>query len=628
MIAQLVLKELRQHWFALVLLAGLLGIGCLLIGGYLLLVGTSGSPFDTLRLFVITFVPIAALVLGNRLVAAEYRAKTQLFLEALPLSRLRLALVKYILGLGLLLGMVLLIVAVLSVWGARRENLDGSFLAMLVLRSAAFATFVYSFLFLTGFLGRYNVAIYILLLLALYLVDEQTNLELGRFGPFALVDERFAYERHEWPTSELAVTFGLSALFLALSLAMAQLREGTVAAMLGEKMSQREKIFIASLICAMVFGIYVYDERAEKEPFDLADAVEVEFSQVRVKLSSGAGEEDTLGRQLAERLAREIAELQRYLQLEELPPIFVVKRSDLDGDQFERAELEGAEGFLVRCNYNDQAWNEQKFLAWFVRELLVTASHGRVLHERKRFVLDGFGRYWVHRHENPSEADSGRLELRAAVAADRGFDPRNVENWLLYREAFGEPIAEALAWSGLVALQQSRGADAMRAVLQDTLRTDLPGDIRATLYEWRRPWSSVLQDRAGISHDEFVGAWSAHLSQLRTRRRKELDAVPRTRGMISYPTASSTTRLVTYEFECQPRPSSGRFAVLHCELPPFDAEVSPTQIQRDEFSYDTQRKGELVVTLQHGARFYWTFAIEVPELDCEVITGWSREEVP
>ena len=120
-------KEVRQHWLPFLALAGL----CLLaLGGmvaWLMRASQVASVFEPVRIFLMIGVPLAAAITCGRLVVAEYQAKTQLFLEALPVSRIHMVLVKFAFGLLALLAMVLTTLAVAAVAGRRQEAMTGQF---------------------------------------------------------------------------------------------------------------------------------------------------------------------------------------------------------------------------------------------------------------------------------------------------------------------------------------------------------------------------------------------------------------------------------------------------------------------------------------------------------------------
>ncbi|NLD38455.1 MAG: ABC transporter permease subunit [Desulfatiglans sp.] len=74
----------------------------------IMLLGTAVSPrtmgfLSAEGSFLLFFIPLSAIVLGNRLVVKEYYSRTQLFIESLPISRVEMVLVKYFIGLTFLL---------------------------------------------------------------------------------------------------------------------------------------------------------------------------------------------------------------------------------------------------------------------------------------------------------------------------------------------------------------------------------------------------------------------------------------------------------------------------------------------------------------------------------------------
>ena len=59
----------------------------------------------------------------------------------------------------------------------------------------------------------------------------------------------------------------------------------------------------------------------------------------------------------------------------------------------------------------------------------------------------------------------------------------------------------------------------------------------------------------------------------------------------------------------------------------MDEEVEPKSIQREQNSYPEQAEDDLPETFSRGGRLYWTFALDVPDLGCPVISGWQRQEI-
>ena len=622
----LIIKELRQHWLPFLLIALVLTVGFLLILGVVLL-DDSGSWFEAVRRFLIALLPLGILVLCNRLVVREYQSKTQLFIESLPVSRSRMITVKYLLGLALILSTVSVVFALTIVISLRSEPLTGRFLAIMAVRACTYSWCLYSFFFTMGLMGRYRVAIYLFGFLGLTAVDMLTQMELSRFGPMALMDDQFPFERVVFPRQALLVSLVVGLGLVLLTLALSLIREGTVATLLAEKMTHREKITVTAVILAFVVSVGIYDQRVEKKPFDLPDAVEANCGDVTVRISSGDDGEDDRALRLAQLVADEAAAMQQYLGLRDPPPIFVTPWGELDAHQFERAELDGAEGLLVRANFLSGDWKDGRFLAWLLRELLVTWSEERLEWEPNLWLLDGFPVYWTCREGASVARDRKQLELRAAYGARHGFSSIDAAEWLRYRERVGEDIAAAVAWRGLETIRGSQGEERFREFLRAAMDCGVSADLRGTLHGWVHPVPRLLEGHGGIAYSDFVEQWSTDLDELAALRRSELDRIPRISGEVTFDAISDYSRVARFHFKSQPAPASGRFAVLYAELPAFAVSVEASEIRREDALFPEHAVGELPETFGRGTRLYSTFAARVDLLGCDIISGWTRSEM-
>lgn len=624
----LVLKELHQHWLALVLIT-LAAVCALPILLGVILLSEAGSMFEVLRVFLIGVVPLMAMVLGNRLVVREYQAKTQLFLEALPLRRIHMVLVKYVFGLSLVAALTAAVLVLVLPLSARSEQPTYRFLLLVSARTAGYTWCVYSFFFVMGLLGRYRIAIYLALGLCLLSIENLTSLELSRFGPFALVNDQFSFERTEVPVKALSVTLGLAAGFSLLALLLSLIHEGSVATMLAEKMSHREKVFVSCIVIGMLFSVTLYDQRAIRKPFDLPGAVVEQSGDVTVKISLGAFTDEAPGRELARFVVGELAALQEYLETSELPPTFIVQRRDLDPDRYELGVLDGAHGLLVRANFQHEKFDQHHFLAWLIRESLALKTRDRAIAEPGRWVLDGLGDFWVHRQRvrEPLESIHSRLALRATYGTSLGFSARDLQDWLTFRERVGPELATAVAWSGLVTLARSSGDEPCREFIRTVIGPNVPTDARATVYAWRNPWPKVLERSASVAAEPFLARWQSELAACAKTLERELATVPRPRGTIQFVSVSPDTRKVTFDFRCDPAPPSGRFVLRYATLPPFNAQVPDHELKQEDRQFEESSRGELPATYARGTRFYSTFAVRDDRMGCEIITGWTRREM-
>lgn len=629
MIGTLLRKELRQHWPALLLLA------LLALGGYGLIIisffmrGESGSVFESLRFFVLIIMTLAGLVLWHRLVVVEYAAKTQLFLEALPVSRWRMVAVKYALGLLVMVGIVALALAIACGLGWRHEALTPRFVSILAVRAVSAAICAYHFFFMMGFLGRYRLVLYLVAGLVVMILSEFSDLQLNHFGPLALLDDRFPYENQRFPWEALRMTWGLSAVGLALAFLLALTREGGVAALLAEKMSHREKVFLAALIVGGLFAVSVLEEKKRRAPFDLSDAVTEQRTGITAKVAAGDASANDDARALARHVAEELSGAREYLGLDELPPIFITRRRDLDPARHERGELEEASGVHVQANFGSPDFRRDEFTAWLLREALIVQTDGRAKLEAKMWVLDGFVLYSGTRdHAAASLAQDKALALRALYGAGAKFTMEDLRRWHSFRERVGEEIAAGVAWSGLKTLARRTSPERARQFIQSVLGAEVPKDLRAILHEQTAPIERLLQSEAGLTPEEFWSLWQEELAAARRDLAADLAQLPKLTGQVDFARLSPDSRQAHYRVRIEPSPPVGaRYSLLYCELPVFDEEVSPRLLRREQNPYPTRAEGELPESLTRGARLYWMFELDVPALGCAVVSGWQREEI-
>lgn len=627
MLRTLFAKEVREHLAALVLLAVLLLLGFLFISLGVLIREEPGSFLETLRYFLVTMAPIAAAVLGGRLVAKEYGAKTQLFLEGMPVSRPWMLAAKLILGLGLLMLVVTAVFGISALVARAREGpLAPRFLSIVALKTCAFCLCAHSFFFLTGLLGRYRIAAYLGCVFGLFVLETQLRVDLSRSGPFALVNDTFSFERVEFPIRSLVVTLALSLSFLGLAFALALLREGSVASLLAEKMTHREKVFLSMLGLFLLYGVGIAGDGPDQEPFDLHDALLDQRDGILVKVDPAGGE--AAGRRLLGSVITRLASLRDYLDLPHLPPVFLVARRDLDAGRFEQGWLAQAEGVLARANWGSDSFKDDAFISWLVPAVVGAQSLDRLRGERWRWVLDGFGPYWTRRTGAARPMDPGdQLTLRALHGTAEGNLEQDLRSWLSFRERVGDEIASAVAWSGLRTLARLRGEERTRAFLGAVLGPGPPDNIRALWTRGNVPPERALRDEAGVSWEALLDAWRGELEALRKACADRLARVPRLGGELRFVPASPETRKAVFRAACTPPPAGGRVSLLYKELPVLDQEEVLEDLRRETVEYPQEEDGQLEEAFPRGARFYWAFSVEAEELGCEVISGFRRVEV-
>ena len=510
MIRALLAKELRQHGFALVFLLLLPFAGLILIANHGLLRQAGGGGFESVHLMHYTFVPLACLVLGQLLIAQEFRQKTQLFLEGLPLPRWRMLAVKFGLGLGLVA--LTSATALIFVWGKARgtEAMTPRFATLLAGKSSGWAGFLYTLCFAHAFLGRYRVPFGVALVAGLAYCSS-LDLPISQFGPFALIDDRFAFERFVWPVLALAVTGGLILLFTSLGFYLGLVRDATVAALLAEKMSSREKLFLTflSLILILVGG-EISEHRKTATPVQMPGASEVDRSVVRILASAAVDaptrQEAVVLQHTVDSEGAELDAVTGYLGCVSYPPVFIVHRRDLAVNEFSNGDLKAVQGVLVRTNLIKPGFQLDALSAWLLHETLLAHTSGLAGRERNAWILDGFEWWWPRSKHGEISAWAEAVGTKGVVGT-LDFSAKRMHRWLTVRKEIGADQARMLAGSVLALLAERHGVASVRRFLADRFGPAQPVDARGWWRDVVTPNSMRLQAASGLSEEDLAAEW-------------------------------------------------------------------------------------------------------------------------
>lgn len=637
-------KEVAEHgWIVL-------AVAAISVFGFLLMLLTaalrdSGSVLDSVRAYAVSFFLLIVITLCNRLVVQEYSGKTQLFLEALPISRGSMLTTKYLLG-GLIAGAILFgCFGLAFAISLRSEVIDGRFVSILVSRLAVFVFCVYSFFFMMGLLGRYRIAIYLALIMTVAILVQSTEIEFLRFGPMGLMDDRFAFERQAFPVANLSQSglIGLGCLVVALGMGLG--REGSVASLMAEKMSYREKVFLSVSLLSLVVAGSVLDAKRLPDPYSIADAATRDFGMASVVVEN-VGEGDDAA-ELADRLHRDLTGLATYLDYQSAPSLFVVHRGDLDADRFEPAELKNASGVLLRANYSASDWSYDKFAPIALDVWLTHATNEGGTFEPRCWVLEGLSEFWALRRDLVDELQTTNVIDRRAVAAyglaldhdagtmkpneQNGLTPDDMDRWYSLRERLGQPLIRSLACSALVSARQRHGPEKLRAFLSEILTDQQPASFMTDWKRFRRPISVVWKETMGSEYRSFQASWLNDLRQARSQFQKVLEGVPRLNASGQFVSKSSETCKLVIDHQIE----------LGDKL---DAVNMPVSVQYqtigifDDWEDDAEVRvqvqpaaGRQTIDVQRlftsGQRVRWTTGVRASELECDVISGWRRQIV-
>lgn len=517
MIRGLIEKELRQHGFTFAFLGVLLLGGLVLIGSLGMLRRAGGGGFLGLQVLLIFFAPLACLVLGQILIATEFRQKTQLFLEALPLPRWRMLAVKFALGLVAILGATALAVA-LAWWQARHaEAMTPRFVLLLALKSAGWIWFLFALCFAHAFLGRYRIMFGILVLAGI-ISASQSGVEIAAFGPFALVDQRFAFERLILPGRALAITAALGFALAGLGFALGLVRDATLATLLAEKMSSREKVFMSMIVLVgFIVASLQYERIKAVAPVQIPGAVETQRGVARVVASAAVdapSRAETAAIEAAtRRSAEQLGELAEYLRCRSFPAAYIVHRRDLKARELTDGELKPTQGVMVRVNLTAEKFDDPALQEWLLRHALLTHTGLLAGRERNAWVLDGFTWWWTHSQHGKVDAldETARVAARTAMPAE--FSERSLRRWYSTRKKLGEKKARQFAGVGLAVLAQRKGAEGVRTFLSSMLGEHQPPDTRGWWHDMLKPAPARLHSATGWTEADLTREWRAALAE-------------------------------------------------------------------------------------------------------------------
>jgi hypothetical protein len=607
-------KELREHG---PVFAALYALEALAFAG-IVNRPDQGSAFAALQFFTARFGLLTALVVGNRLIVREYAGRTQLFLELLPVTRLRVLFVKLGLGACLVALPVLLGLGACALLAADQEPLTARYVAIVGARALAAVLLMYSLAFLAGLLGRYRLGLWLGLALGAWTLDTKAKLELESLPLVRLLNQQMAYERFAVPWSDLAGAALAAAVLVAIAFALGLARDGSLAATLARRMSYREKVFFGCLTLVWVAMVAVLEDRKARPLFALADSVKGAAGTTLVGVAPGKDLDEAQAQKLGELVATDLEALRQFLDLETMPPVFLLPEHSLDADVFLRARLPSTDGVVVQAALSDQRLDTRLFRAFVVGEVLDWYSRGRDRREPRRWFSDGFARWFVDRDR--TEADP-LDRLRAAVAAPEGVSLQTLHAWLATREQLGDCLSGALAWRAVEVLAHELGPARFQALARAAQGRRPANDLRGALSE--RTLTQLLADADAPSLDATVQALNQALADDRARRASELGALTRWQPKLGAVASPSGPAIEVHHSLSRGDggPSSG-YTLLYARLEPWARELDREELLR----FDTTGRGILPVTFQRGSRLFTAFEVFEPGLACNLRLRAERWE--
>jgi hypothetical protein len=521
-------KELREHG-AVLTIAGALSLFTLF--GLVQTSELQGGRFAALGRFQFGMGTLLVLILSNRLLAREYSARTQLFLEILPVSRARVFATKWLLGAALfLVATVLAWLAVLS--SVRRSETLAASAALATLGSVSlYALTLWSFAALAGMLGRYRYFAWILAVIGIAWGAATRGITMEELPVLRLLGDDVLMARTELSIADalipIAVAVGCSVGAAGLALHGA----GAIASMLAQRMTAREVSFIVIAIVAILTVVGSLEPKPVKPRFALSGGEPVSAGRTSVVVLPTRDFDAAAASALANVIVNDVDTLLAALRWQATPSIAILPQQGLDPDVMQRAALKASDGIVLKTAANAP---QDALRALVLHSLLSDQTLGRGLKEDRHVLLDGLSAYWpVH-----ADASLRTLWWLRAAAVPRALDARQLSQWSRTAEELGDCLSQAIAFATLDVLAAELGRERLLQLLQKVLAR--PHDDARVLFE---PAPRALLASAGLSWQGLAeklevarrAAASKHAAQLQRRPRIATDLTwreDRKRGLI------------------------------------------------------------------------------------------------
>ncbi len=613
-------KELRDHWLALIVW---LGFAAALYG--LLLFGLAedqarGSWLEAPRRFAIGWSLLGTTYLAGRLIRREYNSRTQLFLEALPVSRTRVLTTKLVLGAALTAGVFAVAIGIATAIGGATQAHGPRLLAFVSVRVLSVAWFVWALLAMAALLGRYRIPLLLVLGLALMALAQFTSLELTNLGPARLLGDELPYEDAVLPWAALAQTWAGIALCLGVSYALVLARDGLLTVQLSDRMSHREKVYVTCVLLAFLVGLGTLQATQKPEPFRLSDAVVAGKNGARVEVSAEL--EPELAQELADRMLRILESARAEVGLDRLPGLTLLPTRELDPDEAERAQVANASGVVLRAALDDPQLDSFRLTMVALHDVVSKAHDDRAMKETSHWMLDGFAHLQTAR-ELQGEEGERLLWLRAALIPSQPLEPF-LRRWDPAQEVLGTCLSGAAAASVLLTVETLAGPQARQRLVRRVL------DRNA-----RRSWlvadptlETLLQEEAGLTVEAVEQAWTQRLEAVRREHSTVLDPLRAARPELELRRLSGRTFELRHRLSLSPPPErSPRYSIRFGELGPMDVPEDENGFQLQQAQVGSGAFVALPAALVEGSRWMWVVDLPSPALRCSVRVLAERREI-
>jgi len=532
----LLIKEVREHALAMFALA----VGFVFVVLIAIMQQKMGefsmSGFEVVRFSLITIVPLIAFIVGNRLIVREYVGGTRKFIEALPTRDFTPLLVKYLFGLVYLAALCALVVFLAAMTAGAAEDIDNRYLQLLLSKTVAIGAFIWSVVFFVSFTGRIRLIVYVVMGLALMYFINKPGFDISRFAPLELIDRQlFVFERELFPTQDLIKTGLIAFAFMLAGFVLALINEGSVAEQLGKPVSGRDMAAFAllGLGCLVVFA--TLQERWETPVYELSGLHVLRNDEPSLAVSYLDEQHRDQAEQIVASLGNILANFKSDVGLDTLPAVQISLNTEMEKIE---VTIELHDGVLIAANFVD--YDEYEFSqlnAFAMHHVLLSLTNERWDFETQHWLLDGFARWWAEGADQAGSSVNNDELYALAVLAQRRLDHYDnpLQLWQTITEQLGIEATDALSYTALLYLAQTKGADTVVQLAADYINDDVGSSSVESVRRLFVPDSTRFERITGFDFADFTRQWLDWLRSLETEPSvaKLVTSVPRLSGELA-----------------------------------------------------------------------------------------------
>lgn len=483
MIIALLAKELQQHGpmvgFALALAAA-----CTVLPWAIALQEEWVTLLATVHLAVRWGAPPLAVFLAGRLVVHDHRAGTHEFVAALPISPLVSTLVRFAVGLCVLLVVTTVALLATALLASRREGVPPVFVLQLSAQLLAYSATWFAVAFAVAHLGRNRWLAWWLLVLS----TEWVPLWFG------LVEQSTDLARLAPPWDAVPTAAAWFAGSIAVTLALSTWRGGILVARAFRPATAFDNARLFGMgIGAMVLAGVLAPLSTEVDPWDPLPATPAARSTIRA-----AGSEGSALQRLSSEATAELDGLAEALEIAAWPPVVLLRTQASPGrPAVALAPTDHARTLVLLVDLEQP---HDTVLTAIITECVAHRLAGlQDWDPAARWLVDGLAPWWLRRAWT-ERAAAGHGKVDAAIT-----------DWHAVRRALGDR-APAVAWAGVQAVEDVGGRRAVLRLAQHLLTPETSTNWPSAAAIRRRTRPGWVPRVAEIDGDRWRSAWALRTS--------------------------------------------------------------------------------------------------------------------